>query len=249
MVSIVPQHTNAAGIAIIKEFEGLRLDSYICPAGVWTIGYGTTRGIQPSMCISEAKAEELLREDLRSFEAGVQKMLQGVSLTDNQFSALVSLCYNCGLAPIKQGNTIRRTLDAGDYSGAADGFLLWRKAGGRVLEGLVRRRKRERELFLSGGSMSAASASSANNSGSEENSSTRIIVKVAQDTVLKASIKQQSELSSSEKKFVEAGTLMAGELRGKESGHFKVWLEDDDKDEEWFLYEGHVDILNVVSVQ
>jgi len=97
--------------------------------------------------------------------------------------------------------------------------------------------------------MSAASASSANNSGSEENSSTRIIVKVAQDTVLKASIKQQSELSSSEKKFVEAGTLMAGELRGKESGHFKVWLEDDDKDEEWFLYEGHVDILNVVSVQ
>lgn len=248
MVSTANQRTNAAGIAIIKEFEGLRLESYLCPAGVWTIGYGTTKGVQPNMCISEAKAEELLREDLASFEAGIQNTLNGIALNENQFSALVSLCYNCGLAPIKQGNTIRRTLEAGDYSGAADGFLLWRKAGGRVLEGLVRRRKRERELFLSGSSTLAAPASTGN-AASAKGSSTRIVVKVTQDTFLKASMKQQSELADNEKKFLKAGVLMAGELRGKDAGHFKVWLEEDEKDEVWYLYEGHVEILNVVAIQ
>ncbi|MGB3494773.1 MAG: lysozyme [Elainellaceae cyanobacterium] len=249
MANTTNQRTNAAGIAIIKEFEGLRLESYLCPAGVWTVGYGTTKGVRPNVCISEEKAEQLLREDLASFEAGVNKMLAGVPLSNNQFSALVSLCYNCGLAPIKQGNTIRRTLEAGDYNGAADGFLLWRKAGGRVLEGLVRRRKRERELFLSGGSAAVAPASMPDLSEAQGGSSTRIIVKVTQDTFLKASLKQQVELTDSEKKFLKANMLMAGELRSKDAGHFRVWLEEDSKDEEWYLYEGHVEILNVVAIQ
>jgi len=246
MVATASRKINQAGLEVIKEFEGLRLESYLCPAQVWTIGYGTTRGVKPGMVITKEKAEALLRDDVVSFERNIQKALGSFELNDNQFSALVSLCYNCGTAPIKSGNTIRRTLEAGDYQGAADGFLLWRKAGGRVLQGLVRRRKRERELFLSQAgspSPSAAPVPDSNISGA-----TRIIVKITHDTFLKASVKQQSELSDAEKKPVKAGALMAGELRGKAGAHYKVWLEEDEKDEEWFLYEGHIDLLNVVAI-
>jgi lysozyme len=246
MVVAASRRINQAGIEVIKEFEGLRLESYLCPAQVWTIGYGTTRGVKPGMVITKEKAEALLKDDVVSFERNIQKQLGHIELNDNQFSALVSLCYNCGMAPIKPGNTIRRTLEAGDYQGAADGFLLWRKAGGRVLEGLVRRRNRERELFLS--QAASSSASSAPVPESNESGTTRIIVKVTHDTFLKASVKQQSELSDAEKQSVKAGELMAGELRGKAGAHYKVWLEEDEKDEEWFLYEGHIDLLNVVAI-
>ncbi len=222
MVVAASRRINQAGLNVIKEFEGLRLEAYLCPAQVWTIGYGTTRGVKPGMVITQEKADALL---------------------------LVSLCYNCGAAPIKQGNTIRRTLDAGDYEGAADGFLLWNKAGGRVLDGLVRRRQRERELFLNKFSANSSSSATATVPESHATGSTRIIVKVTHDTYLKASVKQQSDLTDDEKKSVDAGTLLAGELRGKAGVHYKVWLEEDDKDEEWFLYEGHIDLLNIVSIQ
>jgi lysozyme len=247
MVVAASRRINQAGIGIIKEFEGLRLESYLCPAKVWTIGYGTTRGVKPGMVITPQKAELLLRDDVVSFERSIQQTLNGIPLNENQFSALVSLCYNCGLAPIKSGNTIRRTLEEGDYQGAADGFLLWRKAGGRVLEGLVRRRKRERELFLDNTTTSSplASAPVPDSNAAE---SIRIVVKVTHDTFLKASIKQQAELADHEKKFLSAKTLLAGELRDKVGVHYKVWLEEDEKDEEWFLYEGHVDLLNVVAI-
>ena len=199
------------------------------------------------MIITKDKAEALLRDDVGSFERNIQKTLGNIELDDNQFSALVSLCYNCGAAPIKKGNTIRRTLESGDYQGAADGFLLWRKAGGRVLEGLVRRRQRERELFLNQLTQNS-SPESAPVPESNATGSTRIIVKVTYDTFLKVSIKQQAELADHEKRYTEAGSLMAGELRGKAGVHYKVWLEEDEKDEEWFLYEGHIDLLNVMSI-
>lgn len=247
MVVTASRRINQSGLEIIKEFEGLRLEAYLCPAQVWTIGYGTTRGVKPGMNITQEKAEALLRDDVGSFERIIQKTLGSIDLDDNQFSALVSLCYNCGAAPIKQGNTIRRTLESGDYQGAADGFLLWRKAGGRVLEGLVRRRQRERNLFLNQ-LIQNSSPASALVPESNATGSTRIIVKVTHNTFLKASVKQQAELADHEKRYVEAGSLMAGELRGKAGAHYKVWLEEDEKDEEWFLYEGHIDLLNVVSI-
>ena len=140
---------NAAGMAILKECEGLYLNAYKCPAGVWTIGYGCTEGIRPGMTISEAEAEEMLRKELAKFEQGVERMLGHIPLNDNQFSALVSLTYNCGLGAIETGTTIRRHLEAKDYRRAAEGFLLWNKGGGRVLPGLVKRREMEKKLFLS----------------------------------------------------------------------------------------------------
>lgn len=251
MVVAASRRINQAGLAIIKEFEGLQLEAYLCPAEVWTIGYGTTRGVKPGMVITPQKAEALLRDDVVSFERSIQSTLQDIRLNDNQFSALVSLCYNCGLAPIQPGNTIRRALEAGDYRGAADGFLLWRKAGGRVLEGLIRRRKRERDLFLDTeivNTVTTTPPTSAPVPVVHPDGSIRIVVKVTYDTFLKASIKQQSELADHEKKFLPAKTLMAGELRDKVGVHYKVWLEEDDRDEEWFLYEGHVDLLNVVLI-
>ena len=140
---------NTAGIKILKEFEGLRLKSYQCPAGVWTIGYGCTHQVLPGMIITEAEAEDFLRKELAKFEETVERMLSHIRLNDNQFSALVSLTFNCGPKPIERGNTIRDRLEVGDYQGAANGFLLWKKGGGRVLPGLVKRREMERKLFLS----------------------------------------------------------------------------------------------------
>ena len=139
---------NAAGMQILKECEGLYLNSYKCPAGVWTIGYGCTKGIRPGMTITEAQAEEMLREELSKFEEGLEKELGHIPLNENQFSALVSLTYNCGIGAVVEGTTIRRKLEAKDYRGAAEGFLLWNKGGGRVLPGLVKRREMERKLFL-----------------------------------------------------------------------------------------------------
>lgn len=140
---------NAAGMRILKECEGLYLNAYKCPAGVWTIGYGCTKGIRPGMTITEAEAEEMLRKELTEFEKGVERVLSHIPLNENQFSALVSLTYNCGMEPITEGMTIRRKLEARDYRGAAEGFLLWNKGGGRVLPGLVKRREMEKKLFLS----------------------------------------------------------------------------------------------------
>jgi lysozyme len=101
------------------------------------------------MTITEAEAEAFLRKELAKFEETVERMLSHIRLNDNQFSALVSLTFNCGPKPIERGNTIRDKLEVGDYQGAADGFLLWKKGGGRVLPGLVKRREMERKLFLS----------------------------------------------------------------------------------------------------
>lgn len=140
---------NAAGMEILKECEGLYLNAYKCPAGVWTIGFGCTEGIRPGMTITEAEAEEMLRKELAKFEQGVERMLGHIPLNENQYSALVSLTYNCGLGAIETGTTIRRHLETKDYRRAAEGFLLWNKGGGRVLPGLVKRREMEKKLFLS----------------------------------------------------------------------------------------------------
>lgn len=137
---------NEQGLQIIKDFEGCRLTSYLCPAGVWTIGYGHTTGVKPGMRITNADAERLLRQDLVRFENAVTQLVK-VSVTPNQFSALVSFAYNVGVGALKN-STLLRKLNGKNYRGAADEFLRWNKASGKVLPGLTKRRNAERDLFL-----------------------------------------------------------------------------------------------------
>jgi lysozyme len=144
----VARRTNAAGIALIKRFEGLRLEAYLCPAGVWTIGYGHTgNNVLPGSKITEHQANAILDVDLDKFERGVEALLPGVPLTDNEFAALVSLSFNIGLSRFEK-STLREKLLLRDKPGAAAEFLKWRLAAGKVLPGLVKRRAAERALFL-----------------------------------------------------------------------------------------------------
>jgi lysozyme len=138
---------NKAGLDLIKQFEGLRLKAYKCPADVWTIGYGSTGShVREGLVITEAQAEELLRSDLRRFEDFVAANC--APATDNQFSALVSFAFNVGEGALKD-STLRRMHLEGDYAGAAEQFKRWSKAGGRELPGLVRRRAAEAQLYRS----------------------------------------------------------------------------------------------------
>lgn len=139
---------NEAGLAIIREFEGLRLTAYRCPAGVATIGYGHTgHDVRMTMTITPDRAEEMLENDLRRFEVGMTAMLGSVPTTSNEFSALVCLAFNIGLGKIATSTVLRRH-KAGNRTGAANAFGMWNRAGGRILPGLVRRREAEAALYL-----------------------------------------------------------------------------------------------------
>lgn len=137
--------TNDKGINLIKEFEGCRLKSYLCPAGVWTIGYGHTQGVKPDMVITQLDAERFLRQDLKRFEDAISTLVK-VSLTPNQFSALVSFVYNVGINAFKN-STLLRKLNQKDYKGAANELLRWDKVNGKPLLGLTKRRIAEKDLF------------------------------------------------------------------------------------------------------
>ena len=144
--------TSEKGIALIKEFEGCKLTAYRDSVGVWTIGYGWTqpvdgKPIRAGMTIKQETAERLLKTGLVSYESDVSRLVK-VGLTQGQFDALVSFTYNLGARSLST-STLLRKLNAGDYTGAADEFLRWNKAGGKVLNGLTRRREAERALFLS----------------------------------------------------------------------------------------------------
>ena len=141
---------NTAGLQLVKEFEGLRLDSYLCPAGVWTIGYGSTGDhVYPGQRITEPEAEELLRKDLWRFEDCVSSQVK-VSLSDNEYAALVSFAFNCGCGAF-QGSTLLRRLNAGEPKPRvfSEELPKWVRGGGKVLPGLVRRRDAEIALALS----------------------------------------------------------------------------------------------------
>lgn len=137
---------NSAGLKIIKESEGLYLEAYLCPANVWTIGYGHTAGVKKGMTITEAQADAYLLDDVTASERAVSKNVK-VDLTSNQFSALVSFTFNVGTGNFNR-STLLKKLNAGDYAGAADQFLRWNKGGGKILPGLTTRRAREKALFL-----------------------------------------------------------------------------------------------------
>ncbi|WP_213353744.1 lysozyme [Citrobacter freundii] len=144
--------TSDKGIALIKKFEGCKLTAYQDSVGVWTIGYGWTqpvdgKPIRAGMTIKQETAERLLKTGLVSYESDVSRLVKA-GLTQGQFDALVSFTYNLGARSLSTSTLLRR-LNAGDYAGAADEFLRWNKAGGKVLNGLTRRREAERALFLS----------------------------------------------------------------------------------------------------
>ena len=139
--------TSPKGIALIKEFEGLRLKAYLCPGGVWTIGYGHTAGVKPGMLISKAQAEEYLKADLIAFERYLNVL--GLALNQNQFDALVSFIYNVGTGNFSSSTLLRKVRANPQDNSIMDEFLRWVYSKGRVLPGLQRRRLREMKLYFS----------------------------------------------------------------------------------------------------
>lgn len=135
---------------IIEDFEGYRDKAYPDPGtggSPWTIGYGHTRGVKPGDTCTEEQAEDWLHEDVAEAAAAVNEYVT-IPLSQNQFDALVSFTYNLGVHNLNR-STLLTLLNRGDIEGAADEFLKWDMAGGRVLPGLDTRRHKERELFLS----------------------------------------------------------------------------------------------------
>ena len=148
----------------IKQDEGVRSKPYQCPALLWTVGVGHV--IDPNHArvpmadrkalpippgwdrvLSADEIDDILRKDLARFEAGVLRLIK-IPLTQGQFDALVSFSFNVGLGNL-QNSTLRMKVNRGDYEGAAEQFLVWTKAGGKVLPGLVKRRTHEKEMFES----------------------------------------------------------------------------------------------------
>ena len=136
--------TSQRGINLIKQFEGVRLTAYKCPAGVYTIGYGHTRGVKRGMKITEEEACAYLTDDLLNSEKAVERYDSVYHWNQNEFDALVSFTFNCGAA------NLRALLRNGrrNRSQIAETLPLYRKAGGKVLKGLERRRAAEKALFL-----------------------------------------------------------------------------------------------------
>lgn len=143
---------NKATLDLIKEFEGFKAKAYQDAVGVWTIGYGITAnagiGVKPipGMTVTRDQAEKHLDAAVTLFAHQVTQVLTRPA-NENQFGAMVSLAYNIGPAAFRRSSVLR-LFNAGDFDGAAEAFLLWNKAGGKVLRGLVRRREAEKKLFL-----------------------------------------------------------------------------------------------------
>lgn len=142
---------NAAGLSLVKQWEGLRTTAYRDAAGVLTIGYGHTSAagspkVTPGMAIGDKEAERILKADLAKFEARVERLVK-VKLTDNQFAALVSFDFNTGAL---HKSTLLKKLNKGDYAAVPGELMKWVNAGGRKVQGLVNRRAAEAGLWAKG---------------------------------------------------------------------------------------------------
>ena len=138
-------------VELIKKFEGLRLEAYLCPAGVWTIGYGHTgTNVKAGLKITQADAEALLLSDIERFARAVDTWIK-VDLTNNQRCALISFTFNVGIGALQE-STLRKRLNNGEdpVKVAMEELPRWNKGDGKILEGLVRRRRAEVELFCHG---------------------------------------------------------------------------------------------------
>lgn len=139
-----------SGLELVKEFEGLRLKAYKCPAAVWTVGFGHTSAagapvVTSNLVITKAEAEEILKRDLVQYEDGVRGLVQ-IGITQGQFDALVSFAYNAGVSALAKSTLLKR-VNAGRFDEGPAEFMKWTKGGGRELPGLVRRRRAEVKLW------------------------------------------------------------------------------------------------------
>ena len=132
-------------IELVKQFEGFESEAYLCPANVWTIGYGRTRNVKEGDVITELQAERDLLEELVEFGEQVLRVVD-VELTQKEFDALTSWTYNLGVGNL-QSSTLLKKLNAGDKNSVPSEMLRWNKASGKVLEGLTRRRQAEADLW------------------------------------------------------------------------------------------------------
>jgi lysozyme len=144
---------NDEGIALIKQWEGLRLEAYRCDADVLTIGYGHTTNVTEGMKITEEEAEQLLIRDLSVFEAEVSRTVTA-KLSDNQYAAIVSWAYNVGASAMRKSTLIKK-LNAGDYSAVPGELARWNKVKGKVVAGLSNRRAAEAGLWARGSFVSS----------------------------------------------------------------------------------------------
>lgn len=211
------------GIALIKKYEGLRLTSYRCPAGIWTIGWGHTRTARPNQSITASEADQLLRSDLKQFENGVKAFVK-VPLNQNQFDALVSLSFNIGITAFSR-STLLMLLNEGNYSKASNQFDRWVKANGITLPGLVTRRAEEKELFLLPVEESMSNANTKR-------------IEALTETFLKKLPRQASELLDSEKVFVPIRkAYLVEKVLDTYRLHTKVRLSHNAGD--WWLFNPH----------
>jgi lysozyme len=141
------------GIRLIQEFEGLRLTSYLCSAGVPTIGYGATfyadgSKVKLGQTITRDQANQLLKDHLKEFEGAVIGLLNTTKVNANQFDAIVSFCFNLGAANLAKSQLLRFIKANPNDPKIAAEFMKWNRAGGEVSTGLVRRRKKEAQLYF-----------------------------------------------------------------------------------------------------
>lgn len=145
--------TSRQGVEFIAKHEGCRLKAYLCPAKVWTIGYGTTSlpdgsPVERGMTITQEQAKQYLAHDVKRFERNVNGLVS-VPLTQNQFDALVSFVYNIGAGAFGR-STLLEMLNKGGYAAVPDQLMRWTMGGGKTLPGLVKRRLAEAELWRNG---------------------------------------------------------------------------------------------------
>lgn len=139
----------ALAVPLIKKWEGYKEEAYICPAGKWTIGYGTTKGVKKGDRVDQIRAENLLRMDIKNDFLPAIYRHTSVPLNPNQLAAIISAVYNLGSIFVSPNNsTFLSLLNQGMYYHAAEQFHRWVHAGGRKLPGLKARRRAEKELFL-----------------------------------------------------------------------------------------------------
>ena len=138
-------HISQEGIDLVKKFEGCRLTAYQCAAGVWTCGYGSTRGVQEGDVWSQEKAEIMLVDELEEYGAYVEDLVT-VPLNQQQYDALTSWTFNLGPSNLKS-STLLQVLNKGDYEGVPQQIKRWNKVNGQVNDGLIRRRDAEALLF------------------------------------------------------------------------------------------------------
>ena len=131
---------------LVKECEGLRLEAYVCPAGVPTIGYGHTAGVKLGTRITQADADRMLTIDLEKYKKQAAKFIH-VQVTRGQFIALLDFAYNLGVKALSE-STLLKKFNAGDTEGAAEEFAKWVYCAGKVSKGLTLRRRKEKNYFL-----------------------------------------------------------------------------------------------------